>query len=104
MSHDATAPVLSTMSHPSTQSRLRTRAIVFSLLLAIAGIVIGGWFFGSKDTPNDTYNWAPPAGLDPKRAFGYLEKICDFGPRPCPLTLCDAFNMVQPRVRANIEA
>lgn len=82
MSHDATAPVLSTMSHPSTQSRLKNRAIIFSLLVAIAGIVVVGWFFGSKDTPNDAYTWAPPAGLDPKRAFGYLEKICEFGPRP----------------------
>lgn len=82
MSHDATAPMLSPMTTSSSQTRSRVPAIILLLAAIIAGGAIGWWILGSSDAPSSTYSWAPPNGLEPKRAFGYLEKICEFGPRP----------------------
>jgi hypothetical protein len=66
----------------TTQSRSKTTAIVLLLAIAVVGGIIGWWLIGPSETPSSSYNWAPPSGLEPKRAFGYLEKICEFGPRP----------------------
>jgi glutaminyl-peptide cyclotransferase len=82
MSHDASAPMYATHVPATTQSRSKATAIVLLLAIAVVGGIIGWWLIGSSETPSSSYNWAPPSGLEPKRAFGYLEKICEFGPRP----------------------
>jgi glutaminyl-peptide cyclotransferase len=82
MSHDATAPMLTTMSTSTGKTRSRVPAVILVLGAIVAGGLVAWWATGNSESPSSAYSWAPPNGLEPKRAFAYLEKICEFGPRP----------------------
>lgn len=82
MSHDASAPMYTTIHSESSRTRSKVPAIVLLVIIAVVGGIMGWWLIGTADAPSSGNNWVPPAGLEPKRAFGYLEKICEFGPRP----------------------
>ncbi len=69
------------------QTAIARRSRVWSLsILALAISLLGAtwWWLNQENnpTPASTYTWKPPRNLNPDRAFGYLENICAFGPRP----------------------
>lgn len=87
MSHDVTAPMrpsIQDLQSQNLQSQMRGKlaALVFLGAMALLAGGVGWWLIGSAESSDNTSNWVPLAGLEPKRAFGYLEKICEFGPRP----------------------
>ena len=52
-------------------------------VISLATIAIGAWWWlGGGGETVVAPPWKPPAHLQPDRAYQYLKKICDFGPRP----------------------
>lgn len=81
MSNQLAAPMISPTSQTSTTSNVKYASFLFLLTIAVIGGAVGWWLMRQSEPPAASYHWAPPAGLDPKRAMGYLVKVCDFGPR-----------------------
>jgi len=70
--------------HPAVTlfPRSAMRKILVGVTSLAAITIAAWWWLGSGGETVVAAPWKPPAYLQPDRAYQYLKKICEFGPRP----------------------
>ena len=86
MSPDLTDAQSGKSSDSSNSSSKKSRGWIVGLLVATVGLIwiaVGsGLFRRGPNVPSSATIRPIPAQYDGDRAFGYLTRLCDFGPRP----------------------